>query len=48
MKKKMNKKSVTVKKAALATVCLACVLSVSACGKKDNRNDNKDPITGES
>ena len=48
MKKKMNKKSVMVKKAALATVCLACVLSVSACGKKDNRNDNKDPITGES
>ena len=28
MKKKMNKKSVTVKKAALATMCLACVLSV--------------------
>ena len=48
MKKKMNKKSVMVKKAALATMCLACVLSVSACGKKDNRNDNKDPITGES
>ncbi|MDE6365402.1 MAG: hypothetical protein K2O40_05755 [Lachnospiraceae bacterium] len=48
MKKKMNKKSVTVKKAALATMCLACVLSVSACGKKDNRNENKDPITGES
>lgn len=48
MKKKMNKKSVTVKKAALATMCLICALSVSACGKKDNRNENKDPITGES
>ena len=48
MKKKMNKKSVTIKKAALATMCLVCAVSVSACAKRDNRNENKDPITGES
>ncbi|MDE5825440.1 MAG: hypothetical protein K2H91_12260, partial [Lachnospiraceae bacterium] len=23
-----------------------CALSISACGKKDNRNENRDPITG--
>ena len=48
MKKKwiLNKKSSTVRKAVFAAVCITCALSVSACGKKDNRNENKDPITG--
>lgn len=42
----MNKKSPTVRKAILAALCCVCALSISACGKKDNRNENKDPITG--
>ena len=46
MKKVIVKKSVTTQKAMLAAVCFACALSVSACGKRDNRNENKDPITG--
>lgn len=46
MKKVIVKKSVTIQKAMLAAVCFACALSVSACGKRDNRNENKDPITG--
>lgn len=46
MKKVMMKKSATAHKAMLAAVCFACALSVSACGKKDNRNENKDPVTG--
>lgn len=48
MKKKwiLNKKSSTVRRAVLAAVCVVCALSISACGKKDNRNENKDPITG--
>ena len=48
MKRKMNKKSATVQKAVFASMCLACALAVSACGKRDNRNENRDPITGES
>lgn len=48
MKKKwiLNRKSSTVRRAVLAAVCVICALSISACGKKDNRNENKDPITG--
>lgn len=48
MKKKwiLNRKSLTVRRAVLAALCVICALSVSACGKKDNRNENKDPITG--
>lgn len=42
----MNKKSPTVRRAILAAICCVCALSISACGKKDNRNENKDPITG--
>ena len=42
----LNKRSSTVRKAVFAAVCITCALSVSACGKKDNRNENKDPITG--
>lgn len=48
MKKKMNKKSVTVKKSSTChSVPCMCTLCVSL-RQKDNRNDNKDPITGES
>jgi len=46
MKKIILKKGSTVQKAILAAVCFACALSISACGKRDNRNENKDPITG--
>ena len=46
MKKAILKKGSTAQKAILAAVCFACALSVSACGKRDNRNENKDPITG--
>lgn len=46
MKKVMMKKSSTAQKAVLAAICFACALSVSACGKRDNRNENKDPVTG--
>lgn len=46
MKKIILKKGSTAQKAILAAVCFACALSVSACGKRDNRNENKDPITG--
>lgn len=46
MKKIILKKGSTAQKAAFAAVCFACALSVSACGKRDNRNENKDPITG--
>ena len=42
----LNKKSPTVRKAILAALCCVCALSISACGKKDNRNENRDPITG--
>lgn len=42
----MNQKSPTVRRAILAALCCVCALSISACGKKDNRNENKDPITG--
>lgn len=40
------KKNLTVHRAVLAALCVTCTLSISACGKKDNRNENKDPITG--
>lgn len=49
MKKKciiMNRKRSAVRRAVLAALCVTCALTVSACGKKDNRNENKDPITG--
>lgn len=48
MKKKdiLNSKSSTVRRAVLAALCVICALSVSACAKKDNRNENRDPITG--
>lgn len=42
----LNRKSSTVRRAVLAAVCVTCALSVAACGKKDNRNENKDPVTG--
>lgn len=42
----LNKKSSTVRRAILAAMCVTCALSISACGKRDNRNENKDPITG--
>lgn len=42
----LNRKSSTVRRAVLAALCVTCALSVSACGKKDNRNENKDPVTG--
>ena len=29
------------------TIAIACALSVSACGRKDNNNENNDPLTGE-
>ena len=40
MKKIILKKGSTAQKAAFAAVCFACALSVSACGKRDNRNEN--------
>ena len=43
----LNRKGSTVRRAVLAAMCVTCALSVSACGKKDNRIENKDPITGE-
>jgi len=46
MKKIILKKGSTAQKAVLAAICFACALSVSACGKRDNRNENKDPVTG--
>lgn len=46
LKNLSNKKSSTVRRAILAAMCVTCALSVSACGKKDNRNENRDPITG--
>ncbi|GFI24170.1 hypothetical protein IMSAGC011_02966 [Lachnospiraceae bacterium] len=46
MKKTIIKKGSTAQKAMLTAICFACALSVSACGKRDNRNENKDPITG--
>lgn len=42
----LNRKSSTVRRAVLAALCVICALSVSACAKRDNRNENKDPITG--
>lgn len=42
----LNRKSSTVRRAVFAALCVTCALSVSACGKKDNRNENKDPVTG--
>lgn len=29
------------------TIAIACALSVSACGRKNNNNENNDPLTGE-
>ena len=46
LKSSSNKKSSNVRRAILAAMCVTCALSISACGKKDNRNENKDPITG--
>lgn len=46
MKSELNKKGLVARRAALAALCATCALSVSACGKKDNRIENKDPITG--
>lgn len=46
MKKTAKRKCLTTRKAVLAAVCLACALSVSACGKRSNTNQNKDPLTG--
>jgi len=40
----LNRKSSTVRRAVLAALCVICALSVSACAKRDNRNENKDPI----
>ncbi len=42
----LNRKCSTVRKAVLAALCVICALSVSACAKRDNRNENRDPITG--
>jgi len=46
MEEKIMKKNLAVHKAVLTALCVTCALSVSACGKKDNRNENKNPITG--
>lgn len=48
MKKKTAVQGKSLKRRALITaVCVTCVLSLSACGKKNNSNENKDPLTGE-
>lgn len=48
MKKKTAVQRKSFKRKALITaVCVACALSLSACGKKKNINENKDPLTGE-
>lgn len=43
----MKKKNLLARKAMLAAVCFACALSMSACGKKNNANENRDPLTGQ-
>lgn len=43
----MKKKDLLAHKTILAAVCLACALSMSACGSRDEGNENKDPLTGE-
>lgn len=43
----MKKKSLFVHKAVLTAICLACTLSMTACGSKNKTNENKDPLTGE-
>lgn len=35
------------KKYLFITLCLSCMLSLSACGSKNNTTENKDPLTGE-
>ncbi len=48
MKKKTAVQGKSLKRRTLITaVCVTCVLSLSACGKKNNNNENKDPLTGE-
>ena len=37
---KLNKS--TVRRAVLAAMCCVCALSIAACGKKDNRNENRE------
>ncbi len=44
--KSVNAKKSMARKAVLTAVCLTCVLSISACGKRSNTNQNKDPLTG--
>lgn len=40
-----TRKSIT-HRAVLTAVCLTCALSITACGKRSNTNQNKDPLTG--
>ncbi|MDE7322142.1 MAG: hypothetical protein K2N73_05335 [Lachnospiraceae bacterium] len=42
----VNTKRAMAHKAVLTAVCLTCALSISACGKRSNTNQNKDPLTG--
>ena len=44
--KSAKRKSSATRKAAIMAVCLVCAFSVSACGKRSNTNQNKDPLTG--
>lgn len=46
LKRKLGKKSMTARRAVFAALCVTCAVSVSACGKRDNRNENRDPVTG--
>lgn len=42
----MKKNGLLTRKALLAALCFTCVFSISACGKRSNTNQNKDPLTG--
>lgn len=44
--KPVNTRKSMAHKAVLTAVCLTCALSISACGKRSNTNQNKDPLTG--
>lgn len=44
--KPVNIKKSMAHKAVLTAVCLTCALSITACGKRSNTNQNKDPLTG--
>lgn len=44
--KPAKRKNSTTRKAVITALCITCALTASACGKRSNTNQNKDPLTG--